>query len=128
MKLMTKAIEAKFAKQGRNEDIHTARVIAKFFTPTSNWTWYASEYYPETRTFFGFVQGFEGELGYFSLDELESVKGPLGLGVERDLYWDDTKTLAQVMGVPAPEKKEEPEEPKTELTTDKHGNEVRSLF
>ncbi|MCL6481523.1 MAG: DUF2958 domain-containing protein [Firmicutes bacterium] len=29
----------------------------------------------------------ESELGYFSLDELESIRGPLGLKVERDLYW-----------------------------------------
>lgn len=30
----------------------------------------------------------EGELGYFLLSELESVKGPLGLGVERDMWWN----------------------------------------
>lgn len=144
MKLMTKAIEKKFKAQGRNEDIHTARVIAKFFTPDSNWTWYASEYDPETSVCFGFVQGFEGELGYFSLDELASAKGPMGLGIERDLYWNDKKTLAEVMGIPMPVSEETvaealtiegqtgqqmvPAEKKTETITDKHGNEVQSLF
>jgi hypothetical protein len=59
----------------------------KFFTPDSHWTWWASEYDPDTRTFFGLVQGFERELGYFSLDDLEQITGPLGLRVERDLYW-----------------------------------------
>jgi hypothetical protein len=36
------------------------------------------------------VDGFERELGYFSLDELEQLRGPLGLPVERDLYWKPT--------------------------------------
>ena len=31
------------------------------------------------------VDGFEKELGYFSLRELESARGPLGLPIERDL-------------------------------------------
>ena len=30
-------------------------------------------------------EGFEKELGYFSLSELESVRGPYGVGIERDL-------------------------------------------
>jgi hypothetical protein len=30
------------------------------------------------------VVGHEPELGYFSLDELESVSGPFGLRIERD--------------------------------------------
>jgi len=36
----------------------------KFFTPDSNWTWYASEFDGED-IFFGLVSGFEVELGYF---------------------------------------------------------------
>jgi len=59
----------------------------KFFTPWTNWTWYGSEYDPEERVGFGVVVGFERELGYFSLAELEAVRGPAGLRVERDLYW-----------------------------------------
>lgn len=41
--------------------------------------------------FFGLVYGFEKEWGYFSLKELKFVRGPLGLGVERDLYFTPTK-------------------------------------
>lgn len=59
----------------------------KFFTPWSSWTWYASEYDPEDRLFFGVVVGHEREFGYFYLDELERVAGPGGLCIERDLYW-----------------------------------------
>ena len=36
--------------------------------------------------FFGFVDGLEREWGYFSLSELESVRGGFGLPVERDMY------------------------------------------
>lgn len=61
----------------------------KFFTPDSGWTWYASEFDGED-IFFGLVSGLEIELGYFSLQELESVRGPLGLWIERDLYFTPT--------------------------------------
>lgn len=37
--------------------------------------------------FFGLVLGLEIELGYFSLSELQSVRGALGLPVERELYF-----------------------------------------
>lgn len=59
----------------------------KFFTPTSAWTWYPTEYDGDD-LFFGLVAGFEVELGYFSLSELEQVRGPLGLLIERDLYFE----------------------------------------
>ncbi len=62
-------------------------VHVKWFTPDSNWTWYITEFDPEQRLCFGLVDGFERELGYFSLDEVKEIRGPLGLAVERDLYW-----------------------------------------
>lgn len=39
---------------------------------------------------YGYVQGLENELGYFSLNELRSIKGSLGLSVERDLLFEPT--------------------------------------
>ena len=71
-----------------------AKAQVKFFTPDAGWTWYASEFDGED-TFFGFVIGFEPELGYFSLSELESVRGPLGLPIERDLHFEP-KTLKEL--------------------------------
>jgi len=59
----------------------------KFFTPDAQWTWYASEF-DQDDIFFGLVNGFELEFGYFSLSELQSVKGPLGLPIERDLHFE----------------------------------------
>ena len=44
--------------------------------------------------FFGYVVGFENELGYFVLSELESVSYH-GLRIERDVFF--TGTLAEVM-------------------------------
>ncbi len=90
MKLLTKALEKRFKQVGSQEAVgENAVVLAKFFTPDSNWTWYASEYDPRTKTFFGLVDGFEKEYGYFNLDELESVRGALGLPIERDLYFSE---------------------------------------
>src|SRR3990172_8370521 len=88
MKLMPKELERRFAEVSHQEG-KSAIVIAKFFDPCSQWTWFATEFDPETQTFFGLVRGFEVEGGYFSLDELESAKGPLGIGIERDLYWTE---------------------------------------
>jgi|GEM_PF-978282 len=65
----------------------------KFFTPDSNWTWYAIEFDGED-IFFGLVDGFETELGYFSLKELKEVHGPMGLQIERDLHFEP-KSLSE---------------------------------
>ena len=68
----------------------------KLFTPDAGYTFYITEYDPSRRLLFGYVQnGPDGELGYVSLDELESVRGPLGLPIERDLYFTPTR-LSQV--------------------------------
>ena len=72
-----------------------AIAYVKFFTPDSSWSWYATEF-DGNDIFFGLVDGFDKELGYFSLSELESVRGPLGLKIERDLYFEPT-TLEELM-------------------------------
>ena len=69
---------------------------AKLFSPFSNWTWYVTEMDPETGECFGLVQGFETELGYFSLDELAEATVFGGVpAVERDLYWQP-KTIGEI--------------------------------
>jgi hypothetical protein len=96
IRLLTKELLERFAALGRQETQgEDALIVAKFFTPDSDWTWYATEYDPESREFFGLVHGFEAELGYFSLDELESARGPFGLPIERDLHWREC-TVADV--------------------------------
>jgi len=64
----------------------------KLFTPDSNWTWYIIEYSKaDKNTCYGYVQGLESELGYFTIEELESLRGSLGLSVERDLSFEPTR-------------------------------------
>ena len=93
MKLLTKELEEVLPKLYATENVRTDNKImfVKFFTPDANWTWYACEYSKEDRLFFGYVIGAYCEWGYFSLDELESIKGPLGLNIERDISFKPTK-------------------------------------
>lgn len=72
-----------------------AIVYAKYFTPDSSWTWYLTEFSPDEGLCFGLVIGLDTELGYFSLDELRDARGPMGLRIERDLWWQPTP-LAEV--------------------------------
>lgn len=113
MKLLTKNIEKQLPplySQSKNLD---PIVYAKFFSPVSNWTWFVTEgsfvcscckcfdcegcngASKDSYMFFGLVVGFEKELGYFDLQELEQVKLPYGLGIERDLSFKPTK-LSQI--------------------------------
>ena len=97
MKLLTAEIRRDLATLGSTEALGMdAPIIVKFFTPTSNWTWYATEFDGEDM-FFGLVHGFEKEFGYFSLSELESVHGPYGVGIERDLYFGTHHTVKEFL-------------------------------
>lgn len=90
MKLLTKELLSKLPALYTSENDPDPMIWCKFFTPDSGWTWYAIEFDGKD-TFYGLVDGFEEELGYFSLSELESVRGVLGLPVERDLYFKPRK-------------------------------------
>ena len=97
MKLLTKKLEARFKQLScQDEKLNSAIVVAKFFCPWNQWTWYATEYDSEDQTFFGYVVGLESEFGRFSLAELESITGFGGLKIERDRFWQE-KTLREVM-------------------------------
>ena len=100
MKLITKEIKRVLPKL-YEQDGKGLNAIAyiKFFTPDSNWTWYATEFDGKD-LFFGLVDGFEKELGYFSLKELEGIRGPLGLKIERDLYFRQTTLRELINGDP----------------------------
>lgn len=62
-------------------------VVCKFFTPWTYWSWYVFEGERQADgdyLFFGMVHGFTKECGYFLLSELQALKGPGGLKIERD--------------------------------------------
>ncbi len=109
--LLDQASRERLPRLYTNEEIGLkALAQVKFFTPSSNWTWYASEASavlqdgtyksltdvdPNDTTiqdviFFGLVDGDELELGYFSLSELEEVGGGLMLPIERDRHFTPT--------------------------------------
>ena len=96
MKLLTKKIERQlpplYAQDGKGDD---AICYLKLSDPCSQWTWFATEYDPEQRLFFGLVHGHYVELGYFSLDELEQVRNAWGLPLERDMYFEPT-TIGEI--------------------------------
>ena len=89
MQLMTKEIEQKIPALRTTENMEPSEidVVVKFFTPWSNWTWYATEGEKQPDgdwMFYGFVDGIEPEIGLWTLSELTEVVGPMGLKIERD--------------------------------------------
>jgi hypothetical protein len=92
MKLLTKEIVSQLPalRTTENTPLSEKKAVCKFFTPDSSWTWYAVEGEQEGDefVFFGLVEGLEREWGYFYLSELESVRGPMGLPIERDLHFN----------------------------------------
>lgn len=92
MKLLTGELRKRLPCLYETENMPSCRELmaqVKFFSPDSGWTWYAIEFDGED-IFFGYVEGLEKEFGYFSLKELEGIRGPWGLRIERDLYFRPT--------------------------------------
>ena len=100
MKLLPKQIRELLPPLGAQDSKGGKAVVyVKYFAPSSSWTWLGLEGEPVLDEssqeldfqFFGLVDGHERELGYFMLSELEAVQGPMGLPIERDLYWQPKK-------------------------------------
>jgi hypothetical protein len=94
MKLLTKANIAALAANAEIDEA-SRKPVVKFFDPTGAATWLISEM--DGDLMFGLCDLGMGspELGYVSLEELKSVKGAFGLGIERDLYFEAKKTLVE---------------------------------
>lgn len=103
--LLPEEVSATIPALYSQEHVTNKKAVVKFFTPDSNWAWYVIEGSPvdsqgimqqtanedtEDFLFFGMVHGFEKELGYFSLAELATAKGPAGLAIERDIFFEPT--------------------------------------
>ena len=68
---------------------------ARYFHPMSSYTAYLLEYDPKEKLGFGLTtMGYEWELGYMSIEEMQSVK-VMGLGIERDIHFQP-KALSQI--------------------------------
>ena len=89
MKLLTKELLKKLPPIGHSiKTKEEPQAIVKWFTPDSNWTWYVAEYNPEDGMCWGLVDGFEKEFGFFTIDEIQKLKGPLKLPIERDMWFE----------------------------------------
>jgi len=104
-KLLTKDIHERLLKNGRlrqqsqlaDQGEPDFLPVVKLFTPDAGCTWLLTEIDPEdTDIAFGLCDLGMGcpELGSVSLSELASVRGRLGLPIERDRYFTATKTLS----------------------------------
>lgn len=102
MKIMTKEILKRLPKLYATDGVPLEKKIAqvKFFSLQGRGTWFGFEFDPEEKLFFGYVISPLGsdcdEMGYFSLDELMSVRFGCIPGIERDLYFQP-KPMAEVL-------------------------------
>ncbi|MBE0536845.1 MAG: DUF2958 domain-containing protein [Phycisphaerae bacterium] len=72
------------------ENVADPIVHARLFDPCGSFTWFVLEF-DGNDLMFTFVTSNlcpEGEFGYTSLSELKSVRNRFGLGIERDIHFD----------------------------------------
>lgn len=103
MKLITKELEKelkKFPLYSQDGKKGQAQVICKFFNPMGAGTWFVTEgnqIDEEDWEFFGFAHITDGEFGYFTLKELESIKLPFGMTIERDVNFKTGTTIVEAL-------------------------------
>ena len=103
MKLLTKANRQQLeANAATSENAHLMpevhidhRPVVKLFDPAGAATWLLTEI--EGDIAFGLCDLGMGspELGSVSINELEAITGPLGIGIERDRYFEAEMTISQ---------------------------------
>ncbi|MGY4752715.1 DUF2958 domain-containing protein [Pannonibacter sp. Q-1] len=86
MILLTPELREQLLGNGRQCDVDHVPVV-KFFNPFGAGVWLATELAADGDTLFGLADLGEPELGYFSLEEMTSVRLPFGLGIERDILF-----------------------------------------
>lgn len=105
MKLVTKEIIKKIPKLYSTENIPLSekKAVCKIFNPCGVGTWYVIEGQEEDGDFifFGLVDLHEKEFGYFSLNELQSIKLPFGLRIERDIHFQISR-LSKIVDLEGP--------------------------
>jgi hypothetical protein len=87
MILLTPELRERLIANGRERDTDHVPVV-KFFNPLGEGVWLATELDDDGDTLFGLADLGEPELGSFSLEEMTSIRLPLGLGIERDILFE----------------------------------------
>ena len=85
---MTKAIKEQAQKQFDDGSDMEQMVVAKYFDAMGDWKWFLMNMDKDEDYCWGIVKGNAVEMGSFSMRELEGIKRPFGLGIERDLYFE----------------------------------------
>ncbi len=96
MKLFTKRIEEKLARNGRIENGDSPPVV-KVFNPHGPGTWLISEIDPQAPDILFCLADLgvqSPEMGDVYRSELEEIRGPLGFPLERDKFFHTSKPLS----------------------------------
>ena len=103
MELLTDKIKQRFEKyplcSQENKGMNST-VIVKYFNPVGAGTWLITEAEKQADgdwLLFGYCHIFCWEWGYVSLKELQALRLPFGLTVERDLYITDNATVKELI-------------------------------
>ena len=89
-KLIPKKLLNRIPKLYETEEQTDPIAYVKLFI--DGWTWFITEISIDNDICFGYViSPFGAELGYFSLEEIKSIKGSLGIGVEMDISFKPIK-------------------------------------
>ena len=93
MELLTESIKKVAEEQYEKGSDMDQKIVAKFFHPMADWTWYLMNKDPESDYCWGIVDGMAVEMGSFGLDELKNYTNDFGLGIERDEYFEPVKAI-----------------------------------
>ena len=102
MKILTKAVEKAFTKQGdtSQKSMSEIKIVMKLFNPCGAGTWYLYEHIEDDIYMcFANLGDIEcAECGTVSMSELMSVRLPFGLKIERDMHFEPlSMTLEDVI-------------------------------
>lgn len=103
-KLIIKAIETAFAKQGDTSEMESKdiKIVCKFFNPCGAGAWYVYDRDPDCHdrlwAFCNLGDSSQAGCGTVSLSELEEIRLPLGMRIERDIHFNSLSiSLADVI-------------------------------
>jgi hypothetical protein len=77
--------------ESRVKTDESSNVVVKLFNPTGAGTWYLTELYHDKNIAYGLCCITEAEFGNVSVEELKSLKLPMGLTIEKDKWFPANK-------------------------------------
>ncbi len=96
--LMTREITEGLPRLYEQDGAEDLTVYVHYFSCVNGWDWWLLEF-DGTDEVFGLVEGYDDELGYFSIKEMEELNRQMGFAaVERDEHFEP-KPLGAVRGL-----------------------------